>query len=432
MNGSVFVVNIRNRYRFIRVVLLIFFVAFLTWTAPGVEAESSSVSHAIKKAIQYTRSNGMNDDWTVIALSRAGKSLSRTYLDLKKEELTRIKGEYRIVTDYEKSLLGIVAAGGDPRQFAGYNLVCKIINSERLTAQGLNGIIYALIAIDSKDFPVPEGALWTRDKLIQTLLTSQNADGGWPLFEGMKSNVDITAMTLTALAPYKEQKDVRSQGKKAITWLSTQQLKTGGFISWGSEASESAAQVIMALCSWGIDPASEMFTKEEGSVLTNFFLFQQKNGGFVHAIGGDANPMSTIHGLQALVSYHYYLHGKGRLYHFATKMQESEPLKLEKKSGITPVKKEDRLDKKRVLEYKQFRLINSITIPVQGKVVKDDSVVKNNTSLASPKIPTHSPALFKKEEIKPSQYLGAGVSIGAGSLLVLWGVGLMRYKRRGF
>ena len=51
------------------------------------------------------------------------------------------------------------------------------------------------------------------------------------------------------------QKAVKAAVDKALDVLSELQLATGGFGSWGTENSESCAQVIVALTALGIDPA---------------------------------------------------------------------------------------------------------------------------------------------------------------------------------
>lgn len=57
--------------------------------------------------------------------------------------------------------MGALAAGEDPTNIEGYNLVQAIYNGN-VTKQGLNGVAYALIALDSANFEVPSSAKWTR------------------------------------------------------------------------------------------------------------------------------------------------------------------------------------------------------------------------------------------------------------------------------
>ena len=63
----------------------------------------------------------------------------------------------------------------------------------------------------------------TREKLIQQILDKQLSDGGWAL-SGTKSDPDMTAMAIQALAPYYEKNSgVETAVEKALQTLSTMQ-----------------------------------------------------------------------------------------------------------------------------------------------------------------------------------------------------------------
>ena len=66
---------------------------------------------------------------------------------------------------------------------------------------------------------------------------------------------------------------------RALAALSAAQCADGGFASWGAENAESTAQVVMALCALGIDPAAdERFCKEGGSAVTALLGFRGGKG----------------------------------------------------------------------------------------------------------------------------------------------------------
>ena len=112
-------------------------------------------------------------------------------------------------------------------------------------------------------------------------------------------DVDITAMALTALAPYyEENSEAKAAADLALSWISEHQESDGGFCSsmdTGTESSESCAQVLTALCSLGIDPQSDSrFIKNGNTVLDNLMSFRQEDGGFVHAYVYDASNPASI------------------------------------------------------------------------------------------------------------------------------------------
>lgn len=97
-----------------------------------------------------------------------------------------------------------------------------------MTAQGINGPIFAPIALDSHDYEVPGDARWTREKLVDYILQKQNPDGSWSLF-GTSPSYDLTAMALIALAPHQEGEKVQAAIELAGTFLSEKQGESGGY-----------------------------------------------------------------------------------------------------------------------------------------------------------------------------------------------------------
>ena len=258
-------------------------------------------------------------DWDVLGLARSNQEVPSTYYKAFENYVKEEKGEFRKVTDYERMTLAVTAIGKDPRDIAGYNFIEKIYNNERMTIQGTNGVIFALLALDSNNYEVPNNALWTREKLLTWLLQQQKSDGGFPLAEGAASDIDITAMTLQALANpnYQKMKEAKAATDKAVTWLSEQQQTNGGFQSAGSVNSESVSQVIIALSSLGIDSNDKRFTKESGDLLTALLSFVNTDGGISHTKGGESNYMATQQGLMAFSAYNRFENQKNSLYNMA-------------------------------------------------------------------------------------------------------------------
>lgn len=256
------------------------------------------------------------NDWDVLALARAGKEVPALYYGIIEKHVKENNGEFRLVTDYERIALTVTALGKDARNIAGYDFIEKIYNNERMTNQGTNGALFALLALDAQDAEVPANAIWTRDRLLKWLIDQQNDDGGFPLSKeaGSGSDLDITAMVLQALAKYQDRKDVKEVTEKALLWISEQQLANGGFIVWDEENSESVSQVIIGLTSLGISLEDERFVKTDGDLLTAFTSFINKDGGIAHTKGEASNYMATQQGLLALAANDRLLKKKKRIY----------------------------------------------------------------------------------------------------------------------
>ena len=217
------------------------------------------------------------------------------------------------VTDNARVILALTAIGKDVTNVGGHNLLKGLDSMDYIQTQGINGPIWALIALDSHNYPTSGDV--TREKLIETILGAVLEDGGWTL-SGTKADPDMTAMAIQALAPYhKTNETVKAAVDKALEALSALQRNDGGFGSWGTVNSESCAQVIVALTALGIDPtADSRFVKNSLTVLDALASFYVTGGGFRHTAGGDLDGMATEQGYYALAAYYRFVNAQTRLY----------------------------------------------------------------------------------------------------------------------
>jgi hypothetical protein len=290
-----------------------------SWETPSEDVEDQNTlpvsgtysKEKLQKSVdmvsQYVAKNQVGE-WEAIALRQAGKTVPKEYLQTITKLIQDKNGKFSKITDYERYTLGVLAAGGDPTNIAGHNLVEAIYNGE-ITKQGLNGVFYSLIALDSGEFEVPEHANWTREKLINYLLERQNEDFGWSWDGSSKSDIDTTAMVLTALSPYKEQEEVKKAIDLAVEYLSSQ------YLAGKIDNSSTAAQVVIGLSAIGIDANDEsLFTKNEMSLIAYLLTFQNNDGGFDWQGGNVSDVFSTGQGIQGIVAYQLFLNNKGSLY----------------------------------------------------------------------------------------------------------------------
>ena len=252
-------------------------------------------------------------------------------------------------TEWHRAVVTIAALGGNPVSFGTYNgspinLIADGSYSNSLKAgpgtQGINGWIWGLIAMDTGMYEVPSDAKYTRETFISEILKMQLTDGvngneygGWVLGGyGSSSDVDITAMAIQALAPYYNDdtiytytnensnltvsKTVRQCVDEALDRLGSMMNKSGGFTSWNTNNVESIAQVVVALCSLGIDPAEdERFITSDGKTLLDGMLsFRLSDGGFCHVLNSGWNSMANDQATYALVSYWRFENGMRSLY----------------------------------------------------------------------------------------------------------------------
>lgn len=228
-------------------------------------------------------------------------------------------------TEWHRIALTVMALGGNPESFgtdANGNSVNLIADGtynfggEDIGAQGNNAYIYALITLDAGNFTVPNSARYSREYLINALLKNQEEDGGFGIMKG-KSDVDITAMAIQALAPYSGQSEIYTAIDKALSMLSAAQNGDGSFTNWDNVSSESCSQVIIALCSLGLDPKTdERFVKNGNSVFDALMSFRLSDDSFSHNLDSkESDAIATEQAILALCSMIKARDGK-RLYDF--------------------------------------------------------------------------------------------------------------------
>ena len=259
-------------------------------------------------------------DWAMYGLAEAGYPMSDAYIAKYQknveEAVSNVSGNLskRKYTDYSRLIVAYAALGLDPTDIAGYNMVEKLADFDSVVWQGVNGPIWALRALDAGKYEVPAVKdiknLTTRQKLIDCILGEQLDDGGWDL-SGQQSDPDLTGMAMTALAPYRSQKKVKTALDKAVKCLSEMQNSDGTFSTWGSRTAESSAQVICGLTAVGINPNTDSRFKKNGkSVIDGLFSFyDEKTGGFRHVNKASAgyepvvDQMATEQAYYALAAY---------------------------------------------------------------------------------------------------------------------------------
>lgn len=262
-------------------------------------------------------------EWTILALARGG------YFDVDDSYFTDYYS--RIVetvntkaasvnkngalhkaksTDNSRLIVALSAIGKDAAAVGDWDLTAPYSDFDWIKNQGINGVIWALIALDSHDYSAS-----TRQQCVDFILDKQLADGGWAL-SGSAADPDVTGMALQALYNYKDQPAVSAAAQSAFACLSNIQCPNGTYASFGDENSESCAQVIVTCTTWGIDPDTDSRFIKNGTSVVDALLgyYLPEEAAFSHAPNGTFNNMSTDQACYALVAYSRFLSGETTLY----------------------------------------------------------------------------------------------------------------------
>ena len=164
-------------------------------------------------------------------------------------------------------------------------------------AQSLSGLVFSL-HLTNAGFDTG----MSEDEHIERLLSRRLECGGFPTV-GETPDIDMTAMVIQALSPFKKDEKISAVIDDALAYLSSQQTESGAFRYFNSENCENCAQVILALTSLGIDPRSdERFIKNGVSVYDALLSYRLEDGTFEHNKGKGANGTATAQAYCALVN----------------------------------------------------------------------------------------------------------------------------------
>lgn len=331
--------------KFVKVIALFLCAAMLSSTA--FAAEEASVEEKIMAAAEGISALGgtpgkmLKDqkmfpagtsgcDWTAIALALAGcEEYYEAYLNAMEEYVEHAYAEKGYLdknkaTEYHRIALTVLALGGDPTAFGKKTdgTVVDLIAEgtynyagNSLGTQGLNGWIWALIALDASGEALPSDGKYQREDIVNAILEAQEPEGGFGLVKG-GSDVDITAMALQALAPY--QNECRQEIDAALSYLAAEMTDTCGYVYYGAENAESAAQVVLALTALGIDPEQDdRFIRNGNTLLTEIDRFRQADGSYGHLLTDTKGDyLATAQTMFALIAVQRLRNGREWVFRF--------------------------------------------------------------------------------------------------------------------
>ena len=292
----------------------------------GVAEESGSRADVYRATGDYLETLGtpqvgaVGGEWMVIGLARSGRKVPGDYYDnVLQYAAENMDANERLhpakSTDNARVILALTAIGKDVTDVDDHNLLLGLNDLNYLQKQGINGPIWALIALDAGNYPDPDGGDVTREALIRVILDAQLEDGGWAL-SGENADPDMTGMALQALAPYYDRSQaVQNAVDGAVALLSAMQDGNGGYSGVDGASCESIAQVIVALTALGFDPATDTrFVKNGISILDALMQYAVSDGGFRHDLTGERDGMATEQGYCALTAYDRFMRAKTALY----------------------------------------------------------------------------------------------------------------------
>ena len=199
-----------------------------------------------------------------------------------------------------KLVVALVAAGYDPSDFAGRDLVSRLAGYDdgngAYGAATLNQA-WAILGLLAAGQSLPKGA-------AGVLISAQQSDGGWEGAPSWGTDSNTTALVLQALVAAGVKADHRAIAK-GKSYLAAQQSPTGGFTyssKWGNAAdANSTAYALQALVALGQDPSSATWLKGSATAVDDLLRLQLPSGAFEWQPTQGANLLATAQAIPALL-----------------------------------------------------------------------------------------------------------------------------------
>ena len=301
--------------------------------APAENPHKEKMEGLLQKIISRysTTTRNSNEDWEWMNLGLYQHKLANTDDGFSIAKcIAELETDTNVaMTNIDRKIMALTARGFDCSNLAKYNdgkpfkdakgndvdnLVQILYNySGEYT---INGPIFALNALDMGNYTIPENAVWTRDKLLETLLNHKYLSDGFGL--------DMVTMLMQPLGPYMNDpvygervKAKLEEGLKIVldSFGSDNVFNNPYGVQWGGVyTSEGSAQIVCAMSSMGIDCHThpEMSNSKGQSVLTALLDYADFDGGyFDHTNEITKNALATYEGCYATQWYLGFLENGG-------------------------------------------------------------------------------------------------------------------------
>lgn len=156
----------------------------------AVSAKGDSLEEVIQKTADYETGivtdptvASIGGEWTVMPLARGEASLPDDYFEKYRANVEKYLKENDGIlsdhkyTEYSRVVLALKSIGADPTDIGGYDVQKPLENFDTVTAQGLNGAVFALLALNADD-PEQNKDGELEQKYLSYILEQEKPDGG--------------------------------------------------------------------------------------------------------------------------------------------------------------------------------------------------------------------------------------------------------------
>ncbi|MGF7060350.1 Ig-like domain-containing protein [Brassicibacter mesophilus] len=264
----------------------------------------------------------------------------------------KVKGNPQSASDYVGNIIGLIAAGKNPKDYNGTNYVEVLVKSQNKDGKFMIGkyddyattVAFSILALDMAN------GKYDVNNAVRALLSYQDRDGSF-------GGPDETAMSIMALGKHRDISGVDASINNAIEYLKRSQTSNGGFVAFGKENPYSVSAVIQGLVAVGEDPLSESWIKNENTMLDSLLSFKEDDHFKNVSEWGTDIDMSTEQAFMALADLY-----RGKSMFNEIGLEETKPSKIEIQASSTTIKENGKLKLNANVYDKQDKLVTGFNL----------------------------------------------------------------------
>ena len=239
-------------------------VLALLFAAPAAAAPADRAESWLAKtqnkdggfgATKGQASSRLYTGWAALGMASAGHNPRDLHRRGGRSVAAYTKRDARSVTDIgeiERTVLVLGAAGLEPRDFGGRDLIAAILAKRRGNGSIAGYVSYTAFGI----LALRSAGVSPGKRTVAWLVGAQNDDGGFAVAPNSTSDSDMTGATVQALAVVGRQRGAAT--RRAVGWLRLNQNDDGGYGQFKGRASnaQSTAYAVQGLLAAGAGGAT--------------------------------------------------------------------------------------------------------------------------------------------------------------------------------
>ncbi len=251
---------------------------------------NSNLNNILNNACDWLK-NKEEGDMYFVALGGAGKSAGTQEYVMFMNDIAK-NTTYTQLYPLAINTLNATFCGVNASNAQGMNLINMISDFSGAENSQTRALAYALLALDSNTYTVPEKSVLTREALCRYLMQRQQENGSFSITEE-ESTLESTALALAALSNYRGDEETLTVLKKGVEYLQNMQYGNRRQSAFLKESGDTVSQIIIALNALKINVNDTRFIVNKKGLDEILLTFLGSDGGFKKYASDSQSDLET-------------------------------------------------------------------------------------------------------------------------------------------